>query len=320
MNQGTVTCASRPQALLSALLAGLMYNSFSHHIRIFLPDCSLADSLFRTSKHPNLFLSRSIIDLLSLFLHTDELHHVDIFRYSIKWSGLPGRDIILAAAEQAQLRSFPTPPSPLLSHKACLIREWEHLYLSEIRIGSAWDATIPPDGRDPPPFIQGAISRKDRRTFSASVQLVCKHGFIKPYSDTFRRQAGDNNVCPCNHPPISPTPHAALSLPLSPTRSFDDLMAAFLAPASQSHSSPPLHTSTPPPSQPQRPRPRPFPNDREHVLLHCPLHSSPRQRIFGRSAFMPFIFGTADGARKLGEFLRASNRLMHPLPPRPDPP
>jgi len=40
-------------------------------------------------------------------------------------------------------------------------------------------------------------------------------------------------------------------------------------------------------------------------------------RLLGNDAY---VFGTADGGRKLGEFQRATNRLLRPLPPRPDPP
>jgi len=63
-----------------------------------------------------------------------------------------------------------------------------------------------------------------------------------------------------------------------------------------------------------------YPNSTHHVLFECSPLSSPRRRIFGPFPFDAYVFGTFDGGFKLGEFQRATNRLLHPLPPRPDPP
>lgn len=57
---------------------------------------------------------------------------------------------------------------------------------------------IMPDGRDPSPFYVGALSRKDRRTSSASVQLTFKNAFCAELSMRFHKHAGDNIHCPCN--------------------------------------------------------------------------------------------------------------------------
>ena len=58
----------------------------------------------------------------------------------------------------------------------------------------------------------------------------------------------------------------------------------------------------------------------DHVLFQCSPLSSPRHRFFGTSAFDAYVFSTFDGGIKLGNFQRATNHLLRPLPPRPDPP
>ena len=96
------------------------------------------------------------------------------------------------------------------------------------------------------------------------------------------------------------------------------LMQDFLAP--NTTPSPP-HRAHLPRHQRQKPRlGRIYRNTTQHVLFTCPLHTSPRQRIFGIHTLDSFVFGTEDGGRKLGEFQRTTNRLLRPLPPRPDPP
>ena len=205
MHSSTTRDPSRPCALLQALLKGLRYNSFSHHIHIFLPDCSISASIFQTSKHPSLSLSRSIIERLSGFLVADALHHTDLFRYSVKWSGLPGKAVLDDFTNQEQHVVFPVPPSPLLKPKDCLLRDLQAEYLRTDRSARVWQSIILPDGK-PPPFIQGALSCKDRHTFSSAIQLCCGHAFHKPYSVKFRQSAEDNNVCPCSDlSPPSPT-------------------------------------------------------------------------------------------------------------------
>jgi hypothetical protein len=64
----------------------------------------------------------------------------------------------------------------------------------------------------------------------------------------------------------------------------------------------------------------PVPHSVEHVLLRCPLHSTTRQKIFGPNPSLAFIFETEAGGRKLCDFLHITQALLHPLPPRPDPP
>jgi len=299
VHHGSTRDASRPHALFRALCGGLTYNTLSNHIRVFLPDLSLSNYIFHTHKHPFLFLSHLLYDRLSSFLSADPVHHADFFRYSVKWSGLPGSAALKALTEEEQRITFPLPPSPLLPPKARLLcdlrEEFFHLACTE----RVWQSIIPPDGR-PPPFYIGALSRKDRGTSSAAIQLSCGHAFTADYSDNIRINAGDNTLCPCN-----PT----TSTPTSPSQGFNCLMEEFLA-------SPRSHPA-PPPVQRLSPRKR---NTTQHVLFECPLHTSPRRRIFGRYPFDAYVFGTEDGGRKLGEFQRATNTLLRPLPPRPDPP
>ena len=59
---------------------------------------------------------------------------------------------------------------------------------------------------------------------------------------------------------------------------------------------------------------------REHVLIQCPIHSTPRQRCFGNRTFMDFILGTEEGGRNFARFVNETSVFLRPLPPRPDPP
>jgi len=56
-----------------------------------------------------------------------------------------------------------------------------------------------------------------------------------------------------------------------------------------------------------------------HILLDCPLVSIFRSRILKDFSFH-YLFWTVKGAEALATFLVHSNSLLHPLPPRPDPP
>ena len=298
-----------------------MYASLSNHIRIFLPDLSLQPYLFRSHKQPLLDLSFTFLSLLSSFLSADPVHHVDLFRYSIKWSGLPGMASIDALSEEQQRIIFPDPPPSLLLPKARLLRIFQEQYDLLRRDSRIWQSIIRPDGK-PPPFLEGAISRKDRRAFSSVVQLAFDHAFTITYSDIFRRHANDDPFCPERDTP----PPSAHSSPRSEQARFDRLMADFLDPRS---------APSPHPSQASLPRPqRLSPRGRsqrlclrarhrdttDHVLFHCSPISSPRRRFFGHRPFDAYVFGTFQGAVSLGDFQRATNRLLRPLPPRPDPP
>jgi len=291
---------------MAALCQGLTYASMSNHVRIFLPDLSLSNYIFHTSKHAHLACSLLFHNILINFLLTDPVHQVDLFRYSIKWSGLLGMATLERLLDGEQQVMFPLPPTPLLPPKARLLRNLEAEYYRQDRSARIWQSIIPPDGR-PPPFFIGALLRKDRGSSSSAVQLAFDHAFTATYSDWARPNAGDNTLCPCGPPP-------------SPTPSFDQLM--------EIHESRPRDTSSPspqssqaPPHRRQRPSPRRRPrNTTDHVLFHCPLHSSPRRRIFGIHPRDAYVFGTEEGGIKLSDFQRTTNTLLRPLPPRPDPP
>ena len=232
---------SWPGTLMAALCQGLTYASMSNHVRIFLPDLSLSNYIFHTSKHAHLACSLLFHNILINFLLTDPVHQVDLFRYSIKWSGLPGMATLERLLDGEQQVMFPLPPTPLLPPKARLLRDLEAEYYCQDRSARIWQSIIPPDGR-PPPFFIGALSRKDRGSSSSAVQLAFDHAFTATYSDWARPNAGDNTLCPCGPPP-------------SPTPSFDQLM--------EIHESRPRDTSSPsprssqaPPHRRQRPSPR----------------------------------------------------------------
>jgi len=271
---------------------------------------SLSNYLFHTSKH--VLLSRSIIliDHITKFLLSDSIHHVNFFRYSVKWSSLLGMATLESLSETEQRATFPSPPTPLLLPKARLLQDLEAEYYRTNRSSRIWQSIIPPDGK-PPPFYIGALLRKDWGTSSSAVQLAFDHTFTVTYSDWAQPNAGDNTFCPCS-PPLSPIP------------SFDQLMAVqesnprltpYLTPPPSPHSSWTPHTRYQRPSPRHRPR-----NTTQHVLFHCPLHSSSCQHIFGSHPFDAFVFGTEDGGKKLSDFQHTSNTLLCPLPPQPDPP
>jgi len=117
VHHGAMRDSSRPRALFAAVCQGLTYAPLSNHVRIFLPDLSLSNYLFRLHKHSFLDLSRSFTLLLSNFLSADPMHHVDVFRYSIKWPGLPGMARIDSLSEEQQRIVFPLPPLPLQTPK-----------------------------------------------------------------------------------------------------------------------------------------------------------------------------------------------------------
>jgi len=137
VHSGATRDSSRLRALLMALCNGLTYASLSNHVRIFLPDLSLQPYLFHSHKHPLLDLSHAFLSLLSSFLLADPVHHVDIFRYSIKWSGLPGTATVDTLSKEQQWIVFPDPPPSLLLPKAYLL----HLFQDQYDL-LHWDSRI----------------------------------------------------------------------------------------------------------------------------------------------------------------------------------
>jgi len=304
LRSGTSCSHSRPLVLFSALLQGLTYDSFSNHIHIFFLDLSLSSHLLQTSKHSFLPSSHTFINFLSGFLASHDTHHIDLFRYSTKWSGLLGMAVLDNLKEREQHVIFPSPPTPLLNPKARLLRDLQTQYHDTIRDAWVWQSIIPPDGQ-PPPFYIGALTLKDWCTSSASLQLATGYAFTTDYSDIFWANTGDTTLCPCSKVwDLAPT---------SSTPSFKDLQ--HLPPRSPTPLSPSSPRSHLPHHQRQQPRLRHYQNTTNHVLFHCLLLNSPHHHIFGLHANENYIFGTEEGGHKLGLFLRATNRLLRPLPP-----
>jgi len=129
-------------ALFSALCNGLMYAFISNHVRIFLPDLSLQPYLFHSHKHPLLDLSHSFLSILSTFLSADPVHHIDLFRYSIKWSGLPGMATVDSLSKVQQQLIFPDPPPSLLLPKARLLHLFQEQYDLLCRDSHIWQLII----------------------------------------------------------------------------------------------------------------------------------------------------------------------------------
>jgi len=110
---------------------------------------SLSNYLFHTSKHALLLHSIILIDHITKFLLSDSIYHVDFFRYSVKWSSLPGMATLESLSETEQRATFPSPPTPLLLPKARLLRDLEAEYYRTNRSSRIWQSIIPPDGKPP---------------------------------------------------------------------------------------------------------------------------------------------------------------------------
>jgi hypothetical protein len=145
----------------------------------------------------------------------------------------------------------------------------------------AWRACPNTPSNQPPPFVRGLLSHKNRHLFTSGLQILSQHAFFADYSDQFRPLAGDNTFCPCNDVPFTPT--------LSP-----------------------LHSGPPTPLPIHR-------YSINHVLFDCRLHSDHRASTIGGFSSQ-YLFSTEAGGRRLAQFLLLSQQGLRPLPPRPDPP
>ena len=227
-------------ALFLALCNGLMHTSISNHVHVFLLDLSLSPYLFHFHKHPLLDLSHALRSLCTAFFNTNTCHHIDIFRYSIKWSGLPGMARIDSLSEEQQHIIFPLSPPSLITLKAQLLRDWQDQYNLLCHDTCYWQSIIHPNS-NPPPFYMGALSHLDCQTTSSAIQLTFDHAFTTTYSDLFRMNASDNTLCPehSNH-------HITPPSPIMEQQQYDCLMADFLDPHSYR---PPSLSPSPSPSQ-----------------------------------------------------------------------
>ena len=177
----------------------------------------------------------------------------------------------------------------------------------------------------------GALSLKQRRASSIALQVFFKHCFAGDYSRWFCPQAGDNTTCECSFPLQDHTgPLDGETRPnIEPDRDngspsvvdrdpgFARLMREFLDP-----NAPRSRSNSPPPYQPLRAgaRRRRKPHSSHHAIFSCLRSTELRRDILGHNPNPHTIFHTFKGAVSLLQFLFASNSLLRPLPPRPDPP
>ena len=196
-----------------------------------------------------------------------------------------------------------------------------------------------PTSPEPPPFMAGALSLEQRRASSLALQVFFKHCFSGDFSRAHRPGAGDNTTCECFPPDasIDETRDGEARAPpeldrerFSPGDSdpclydgedqdpgFVRLMEEFLNPNPPSNPrspSPRLHRTR------RRERHRTHPHSASHAVFSCPRTSALRREILGHDPSPRTLFHTFKGAVKLLTFLFASNSLLRPLPPRPDPP
>ena len=179
----------------------------------------------------------------------------------------------------------------------------------------------------PPPFTQGALVAKNRRYFSAQMQLTTRHCFDANYSNRFRPNAGDEVRCPCNF-----SQHLdGSAVGGRPTRGrttteagsqrnaeggnldFDTLQRLFLdlAALTEEQDDPPPRRCQPIHTYHLYTLP--------HVIGTCSLTEAMRSR-FLRNCSIDNVFRSELGSVSLGRFLHFSQTLLRPLPPRPDPP
>jgi len=271
------------------------------------------------------------LTFLILLPHSYHVSSPQILCITLMFLGTPSSGLVSQARHGLILyqRNNNTSSSPFLLFPSQTLKP---IFSAFSKINTIFFATIAAYGSllssltaNPPPFYLGALHRKDRRTSSSAVQLAFDHAFTCTYSQIFRTNASDTLWCPHHGTPPPSTP----SSPLSDQVSFERLMAI-------QHANP-RATVSPSPSQASLPRPQqlspsgqrcslqPSPrvrylNSTHHVLFECSHLSSPCRQIFGPFPFDAYVFGMFDGGFKLGEFQRATNSLLRPLPPQPDPP
>ena len=238
-------------------------------------------------------------------------------------------------------------PSPL-TPKRSAFEAWKSADVTPTPCKWSDGTSLPiPDSAVPPPGMQGALSLKQRRASSLYLQVLFEHCFSADYSKRFRPTAGDDTVCPCSFPPPDPQDQP-LGLPAAPTpvtspvaspvptlptptlegesvavrhdpprqQWWEPLMAEFLR--SDNPSTP---TPSPPPFRRRHRPPRhAVSHTAHHAVFVCPISASLHHDILGPDPSPLYLFHTDKGSAKLVTFLLASNSILRPLPPRPDPP
>ena len=194
-------------SLFRALLAGLMATPLFGKLVIWVSEKSFATSLLNLRKHSCLTASFAFVNFIDSFLAQDKLHQAELRSFSVKWSGLSGRKLNLdRTSDDATHHIMALPPRSTLPPNLKVFDSWKSEYLSNHHTytSAPWISCEPPEDSKPPPFIQGALSLKQRRILSAAIQLTTRHGFHADYSDKFRPDAGDVTACPCSGP-LQPT-------------------------------------------------------------------------------------------------------------------
>ena len=325
---GQVTGPSTTEAQWSALLQGMAHVPEFPNVCpliIFLPNKSLLPYITNLGKHRYLPQTTQFTALLDDFI--SESSPTEIRLFSPKWKNMPYA-LALASSEAAP---GPTPPTTPPSQRARAFQQWGTDYDASIlpRRGTAWLSVTRPEGPTPPPFTLGALSHRNRRYFTACMQLTTRHCFDADYSLKFRSKAKDEVRCHCNFSrhldgsAVSGGPtrgrtnteagsqRNAVGTPLD----FDALQRLYLDPRAT-----PEDDDAPPPRR-QR-----FTTHNglhlyslRHVLTACPHNRSLRQK-FLRNMPLEELFRSELGSSQLCRFLHFSQDLLRPLPPRPDPP
>ena len=320
-DHGRTTGHSLADAQWSALLTGMACVSAfpsTCPLYIFLPNRALLPHLTSLRKHRHLPQTVQFVELLDDF--TTESSPTEVRLFSPKWKNLPYA-LSLAASDAA-----PPPTATPPSHRERAFLQWGSDYDSGIlpRRGAAWISITRPQGNTPPPFTCGALAHRNRRYFSACMQLATRHCFDAGYSLKFRTNAGDEVRCPCNFP-LHLDGSAVSSGPTrgrtgteagsqrnagGRTLDFDTLQRQFLDPDDDG-------------GDPGDPSPHLLPAvtlyKYRHVLTACPQTASQRRK-FLRDSTIGEIFSSELGGARLCRFLHFTQALLRPLPPRPDPP
>ena len=318
-----------PTALWKALLTGMSHVSEFPHtcpLLILLPNRALLPSLTNLGKQRFLPQTMQFTALLDDFITESSPTEVRLF--SPKWRNMP---YALVLASTAMDPCPPPPPSTPVPRRTLAFRQWALAYDSHIprRRGPAWLSITRPDGPTPPPFTQGALVAKNRRYFSAQMQLTTRHCFDANYSNQFRPNAGDEVRCPCNfsqhldgsavegRPTRGRTTTEAGSQRNAERRSldFDALQRLFLDPTALTEE----QDAVDPPPRHRQPTHTYHLYTLPHVIGTCSLTEAMRSR-FLRNYSIDDMFRSELGSVSLGRFLHFLQALLRPLPPRPDPP
>jgi hypothetical protein len=269
-------------SLASALLAGIQDRTFQSNtgnysrVDILIPSRQVINHVRELGDHPLLGIYARVRSFVPAFLGLPHSPSLGLHWFAPHWPHARHLRHVVGCFDDDDL-PLRTPPVPV-DRRQEMYDEWEATYIPSSR--SSHTACHRPNGNRPPPFIRGALSRGNRRLFSAAVQVATGHCFSSTYSIRFRPSAGDPTTCPCTHLLISSIPRLD-SPPISPS--------------STQHSV-------------------------AHVLLGCPRHTSARLEAFGPPSThsLRAILSTFAGGFALCGFLWSTQDLLFPLD-APDP-